>query len=472
MSRVAHCCWLTVLWLLLLPGLARVHGQDFILTLTHTPDPITVGSNITYSLSVSNATGFDLNPGVITSEYTENAEFVQATNVFGFTNTPGLVVFAIPDNTFLANGVIDVLLELRGTNVGLLTNTFTVEIADGGSTTPGITNVISSIEQPPEADLGVTILGPADGVFPGDLFSYQLLATNAGPSTAGGVVVSNLFPDNVSLQHLSPSNQMTLTNGFVLFSVGTLTNQESAVATVSVLATNAAATNLIIAAIASPDSTDTNTSNNSFTNNVPILTPATNQIVATILSVQEFNQQTGWMEQRVLLENVSTSSVDSVRLLVDGLTNELVNVTGTNGTTPYVAHGSLLAAGEQLELLLEYFNPTRMAGGDPMLTAYGTPPLDLTPQDGVGVMVDRILQITSSNLNNGRILLEWAVNDTAIYQVIYDAQADFSNAKGSLPMVTVPSAANRVQWLDYGPPRTLVAPSNSPSRFYKVVELP
>jgi len=218
---------------------------------------------------------------------------------------------------------------------------------------------------------------------------------------------------------------------------------------------------------------DTNTANNSFTTNVPILTPITTQIVASVISPQVFNPQTGWMEQRVRLENVTTSGVDSVRLLVGGLTNLLVNVTGTNGMTPYVAHGAAVEGGQTLELILEYFNPERTAGGEPTsLTAYGTPRLDLTPQEGGGIPVSRIVRIGFTNLNNGRILLEWPATAGAQYQVIYDEQVGFGEAKGSLPLVATPSQANRVQWLDYGPPRTLSAPSNAPSRFYRVIKLP
>ncbi len=458
----------------LLAGPIAVGAQSFRLALTNTPSPILLGSNITYRLSVSNATGFNLNPGVITSDYNRNAEFVWAAGPFGFTNIAGRVVFAIPANSFPAGGVIDVALQLRGTNVGRLTNTFTVAIDDQGQTTPASTNVVSSIELPPEADLGVALVGLTDGVFPGDTITYQLVATNGGPQPATEVVVSNLFLAHVSLVSLSPSDRLQLTNGFVVFSVGSLTNQQSDTASLTVLATTAAPTNLTWAVIRAPAVTDTNPANNAVTSNVPILAPVLGQVVVTNLSTQQFNPQTGWMEQQVLLENVSTAGVDSVRLLVDGLTNRLVNVTGTNGALPYVAHGAALAPAERVELVLEYANPTRTAGADPILTAYGTPPLDLTPASGSRVMVERVAVIhhPSVTINNGRILLEWPVTDGAAYQVIYDEQVDFRAARGSRPTVTAPAGANRVQWLDYGPPRTLSTPSKAPARFYQVIQVP
>jgi len=349
-----------------------------------------------------------------------------------------------------------------------------VAIDDQGRTEPAVTNVVSTIV-PPAVDLGISILGPADGVFPGDTFSYRLQATNSGPDAAPGVVVSNLFPANVSLLGLSPSNSVERMGGFILFSAGTLTNQGSATATISVLATNSTSTNLISANISAPVVTDTNTANDSYTINVPILMPDTNQILATVFPTQALNPMTGWMEQHVLLENITTSGVESVRLLVDGLTNKLVNAVGTNDAIPYVEYGAALAGGGQLELILEYANPSRTSGGDPTLTAYGIPQKNLTPEEGTGITVSRLVSVNFTNapdLNNGRILLEWPATNGATYQVIYDSQVNFSNANGSQPLVTTPAGANRVQWLDYGPPRTLSSPADAGVRFYKVIEVP
>jgi uncharacterized repeat protein (TIGR01451 family) len=450
-------------------------AQDFVFTRLDAPEEVEVGERIVYSIAVSNATTFNLGDSFITSEYDTNlAVFASATNAFPILTNDGLVRFEIPIGNWPQGGVIEVLLELQGTNDGNLTNVFTVN-STNIVTIPEITNVITTIITP-DADLGISVFGPANGVFPGDSFSYQLLATNAGPDAASEIIVSNPFPANVSLLSLSPSNSLSVFDGFVLFSVGTLTNEGSAIATVSVLATNAAATNLIEANISAPIINDTNAANDFALTNVPILLPDTNQLTVTGISGQALNLQTGWVEQRVRIRNIGTSDVASVRLLVGDLTNQLValvNASGTNGTTPYAAHGGPLPAGGELDVLLEYDSPTRnTTGPDPTWQAYGTPPLDLSVRDGDEVLVDRILPIQSANLNQGRILLEWPVTTGARYQVVYDEQATFATAKRSSPVVVAPEGLNRVQWLDYGPPRTLTPPSNAPSRFYQVIELP
>ena len=52
------------------------------------------------------------------------------------------------------------------------------------------------------------------------------------------------------------------------------------------------------------------------------------------------------------------------------------------------------------------------------------------------------------------------------YTVVYSDNVSFSNAAIAPPSIVAP--ANRVQWIDYGPPTTTSAPTNFPKRFYRV----
>ena len=126
----------------------------------------------------------------------------------------------------------------------------------------------------------------------------------------------------------------------------------------------------------------------------------------------------------------------------------------------------MLAAGEVLELLLEYFIPTRQPGAEPTLTAYPTPVLALTPGDGTPVPISRLVPLT----NSGRILIEFESTIGAIYQVLYASELGTNTFLGSLPEVA--AGANRTQWTDYGPPRTTSTPGDAPVRFYRVIRKP
>jgi hypothetical protein len=71
-------------------------------------------------------------------------------------------------------------------------------------------------------------------------------------------------------------------------------------------------------------------------------------------------------------------------------------------------------------------------------------------------------------LADGDLLLEFPSSMTKTYTVVYSDDVRFTNAMIALPII-VPTATNRTQWLDYGPPATRSAPTNSSQRFYRVL---
>jgi len=440
-------------------------AQEVTLTLTNTPSPVKLEGPVVYSLVISNNRPENLPPGRLISVFPTTAQVSQATNSQGgaiSTNTPGQVVCEIPD--FSSGAVLRFGLTIRPTQAGSLTNTFTVTTPVSGSPLLQIsTNAIIEVALP-EADVAVSVSPPPAGVFVGDTGSWQLLATNGGPDAATGVVVTNPLPPGVSFISGSPSGQVSLVNTQILFTVGALSNGGSAEATVNVLA-NAAGNNLLSATIGATNSVDPNPTNSSFTTNLVILAPDTNILKCGLVSTQRFEPQTGLMEQRIAVTNTGSSAVDAFRVSVEGLTNALMNASGTNNGMPFVSHGAALAASNSIELVLEYFNPTRQPGADPVLTAYPTPTPDLTPRTGTGVPISSLVLY-----EDGTTLIEFESAPGAHYQVLYASELGNNTFLGSLPEVT--AVANRTQWIDYGPPRTTSQPSDAPARFYQVIQLP
>lgn len=442
-----------------------VVAQEVTLTLTNTPSPVKLGSPIVYSLVISNNRSENLPPGRLIGVFPTTAQVLQATNSQGgaiSTNTPGQVTCEIPD--FSSGAVQRFGLTIRPTQAGLLTNTLLVTTPVSGSPLLQIsTNAVTEVTLP-EADVAVSIKPPPPGVFPGDTFQWRLRATNHGPDSAPGVVVTNPLPPGVSFQSGSPAGPVSLVGTQVLFSVGTLSNSASAEAIITAVA-DAAGSNLLTATIAATNILDLDPTNNVFTTNLVILAPDTNVLVSGIVSTQTFNPQTGLMEQRIAVTNTGAAPADSFRVIVAGLTNTLMNASGTNHGVPFVSHGAALAASNSIELLLEYFNPTRLPGADPVLTAYPTPVPDLTPRTGTSVPIASLVLF-----ENGSTLLEFESIPGAQYQVLYAQELGSNSFMGSLPEVK--AGANRTQWTDYGPPRTASKPGGAPARFYRVIRRP
>ena len=88
--------FLVVLWL---AGLARsltVQAADFDLLVTASPSPVVINQQLTFTIDVTNRTGFTVTNVVVTNIFPASAQLTYASNFFGvmLTNS-GLLVFGI-----------------------------------------------------------------------------------------------------------------------------------------------------------------------------------------------------------------------------------------------------------------------------------------------------------------------------------------------------------------------------------------
>ena len=72
-----------------------------------------------------------------------------------------------------------------------------------------------------------------------------------------------------------------------------------------------------------------------------------------------------------------------------------------------------------------------------------------------------------TNLPGGRLLIEFQSIPGRSYTILYADNPQMTNALAAQPIVVAP--ADRVQWIDDGPPVTVSAPTNASSRFYSVL---
>jgi uncharacterized repeat protein (TIGR01451 family) len=293
-----------------------------------------------------------------------------------------------------------------------------------------------------------------------DWVTYAVTVTNLGPATATGVVVSNMLSTDL----LFPAGQPFASN--MTFDVGTLSNGMSAIYQFTVQPTNAGLFTLS-ANVSAPNNQDTNSANNQATVNLYV-TNYLATLEAGTNSGQSLNLQDGLLEQTLVVTNPGAGAAPAVRVVVTGLTNQLYNAGGINNGSPFVVCPAPLAGNNgRVQLRLQYALRNAFAFTNGQLQAYAVPAsvLNYTPLPAAG---------RSTNLNfsrtvktgDGDLLLEFPATAGLSYTVVYSDNVLFSNAMIALPVITAP--ANRVQWLDYGPPATLSAPTNSSARFYRV----
>ena len=116
---------------------------------------------------------------------------------------------------------------------------------------------------------------------------------------------------------------------------------------------------------------DTNAANNTATATINVQQPGTNQLVAGIVSTpQQFNPQNAFMEQRIFVRNYGSNDAPSARVMFSNITYRVANAVGTNNGLPFVVHPATIQPTQSVEMLIEYFIPSREPRPDPDLIAY------------------------------------------------------------------------------------------------------
>lgn len=446
---------LTLLVLLAIFGGQRAAAADFELSLTGSADPVIVGNALTYTVFVTNRSGILLSNVLVSDFYPSTVTLISASNSFGLIGTNvGVVIFQIdsmPNNAFAV-----VSLTVSPTVAGSITNIVTV----GASNTVPVSVSLPTSVFNAFADLSLTFKGPTVQVLSNDWMTYLLAVTNTGPSSVSGVVLSNRLPANVGIISVIPANQ-AFTSNSLIFNIGTLASGGFAQYQVRVQPTNAGL-QTFSATVFSSGLLDTNLANNIVSTNINVVTNIPSGLTAALVSGQTFNPQTGLMEQTLRLTNTGTNAIPSARVIVMGLTNWLFNAAGTNNGLPFVRVDAPIGTGENLDLLLKYFVPSKTAITNPALVADAVAFFQPPVPSGATVPISRLVLLPS-----GKFLIEFPSVLGRNYTVLYSHDGSFSNTYVVQPKIIAP--ADRVQWIDDGPPATVSVPRATSARFFRVL---
>jgi uncharacterized repeat protein (TIGR01451 family) len=266
-------------------------------------------------------------------------------------------------------------LQLQPAGGGSFTNLFTAS----GSDTPDSTNVVVTVNTP-GADLGINVTALPPTVVIGDLFNYTVTITNAGPADATGVNIQSALPAGLSFVSVTPTIPSSSLNNSLLLTPGTLTNGGSASYAITLQAQTNGDFNFSTS-VASTQTTDPDTTDNTMASTtVHVIGLITNTVAIVSVSPMVFNYQTALLEQVVVVSNLTSAAVDSVRVMATNLVapNSLFNATGTNNGHPYVVVGGRLGVNGTAEVNLQFFVTNRTVI-DPGLVAVEGPSLVSIP---------------------------------------------------------------------------------------------
>lgn len=213
-------------------------GADLAIGMVDVPDPVFVGSNLVYHISVTNNGPGTARNVVVNHQLPSSVIFVSAVA------SQGSVVSgsgSVNGNLGILplSGVATMTVIVTPTTVGTISSMASVTSSldpDGDTSDNNVT--VTTRVNPPTTDLAISLTDAPDPGLVGSPLTYTVHVINNGPSTASGVTVTNLLPVSVVVQSASPSQGVANISGsVVVFQLGSLLPGGQATGTIKVIPT-------------------------------------------------------------------------------------------------------------------------------------------------------------------------------------------------------------------------------------------
>jgi uncharacterized repeat protein (TIGR01451 family) len=244
---------------------------DLSLTKTDAPDPVAVGQNLTYTLTVTNNGPGTATSVTVTDQLPAGVTYVSATSTQGTCSQASGVVTCVVGT--LANGVTrTITIVVTPTAVGTKTNTASVSANESDPNSANNNASAVTTVNPASADLSVTMNDFPDPVEVGANLSYSATVTNNGPSPATGVTLTDPLPAGVTFGSATPSQGSCSGTITVTCNLGSLANGANAAVTIVVTPSAAGAlTNTVTVTGGQSDPTPGNNSASAMTTVASVL---------------------------------------------------------------------------------------------------------------------------------------------------------------------------------------------------------
>ena len=233
---------------------------------------ITPGGFITYTITVTNNGPSDAVNTILVDNIPSEIKNTQYSIDGGTTWTQWDGTLSL--GTLAASSSVIVLIQGQVTFVTTegFTNTATIS---SDTTDPDLTNNTASVDVDviPSADLSITKLASPSSVEPDGVLTYGLLVSNAGPSDAQNVTVSDTFPPELLNPTFSLDGGVTWQPWVSPYYVGTLASGATVNIIVQATVSSTASGSIENSATVTSDTQDPDLTNNTDSNTTPIDIP-------------------------------------------------------------------------------------------------------------------------------------------------------------------------------------------------------
>ncbi|MDQ6800599.1 MAG: DUF11 domain-containing protein [Acidobacteriota bacterium] len=276
---------------------------DLVITKSDSPDPVSAGSSITYTIVVTNNGSAAAASVSLSDAVPPNTTFAAFTAPAGWTPSAppvggtGTVTATNPSLAAGGSATFSLVVTVNGgvaggtaiTNTANVTTTSTETSTANNSATA--TTTVAVVVGPPTttADVSITKTSSAGTVQPGGQITYTITALNNGPATATGVSVSDSIPAGTSFVSATPTQGSCAGTATVICTIGSLSPMASA--SITLIVTAPSTTGLVInsASVASTSSDPASANNTSTTSvavvsNIPVLSPLLLALLALVFA--------------------------------------------------------------------------------------------------------------------------------------------------------------------------------------------
>jgi uncharacterized repeat protein (TIGR01451 family) len=250
------------------------------------PDPVTAGTNLTYTITASNNGTVDLDAAAIRDTLPASTTFVSITPAGGWScSGTSTITCSAPGMTASSSATLTLVVAVDpATPAGPLTNQAFFDTTVSGRDQTVSTSVSTQVVV--SADLSITKSDAPDPVATGGNITYTIGVTNAGPSNAASVTLSDTIPSATTFVSLVPaagwscSGTSTITCSIASMAPGSASFHLTVATGLSAAGTTVSNTATV------SSSSDANTANNSATASTTVsLVPTTTTVSSSLTTV-------------------------------------------------------------------------------------------------------------------------------------------------------------------------------------------
>jgi uncharacterized repeat protein (TIGR01451 family) len=176
---------------------------DLAITMTDTPDPVLLGSPLTYSIVVTNDGPGNAGEVAVEDSLPTTVSFVSVDPSDACSEDAGVVRCAF--GAVAAGSQRTASIVVVADQIGAVDNT--ASVSSSVDVDVGLTNNSATTQTTvdPVADLSVAMSAEPQPVLRGEVVTYGITVGNAGPSTATGVTLTDVIPEGMAFSSAAAS---------------------------------------------------------------------------------------------------------------------------------------------------------------------------------------------------------------------------------------------------------------------------